>query len=76
MSDIETTTEVPAAPAPVTPKKGKAAKKPAAEKKSPKPKAEKKVPTHPPASVLVVEAVTKLNEKGGSSLQAIKKSIA
>ncbi|CAG7822365.1 unnamed protein product [Allacma fusca] len=39
-------------------------------------KAAKKAPSHPPASVLVVEAVTKLNEKGGSSLQAIKKSIS
>jgi histone H1/5 len=31
---------------------------------------------HPPTSSLVTEAIEKLNEKGGSSLQAIKKSIA
>ncbi|CAG7786922.1 unnamed protein product [Allacma fusca] len=62
MTETKTTIEAPPAPAPATPKKGKA-KKPA----------DKKVP---PASVLVIEAVTKLNEKSGSSLLAIKKFIS
>lgn len=53
----------PVAPAVASPKKAKAAK--------PRAKA-----THPPASEMVVSAITDLQEKGGSSLQAIKKYIA
>ncbi|ODM89508.1 Late histone H1 [Orchesella cincta] len=59
-------------PAAASPKKGKAAAKP----KVTKPKGEKKAAAHPSSNVMVVEAITKLNEKGGSSLQAIKKYIA
>jgi histone H1/5 len=36
----------------------------------------KKVSTHPPASQMVLSAVTTLKERHGSSLQAIKKNIA
>ncbi|XP_043468068.1 histone H1A, sperm-like [Leptopilina heterotoma] len=43
----------------------------AAKSKQPRVKA-----AHPPASEMVVAAITHLNEKGGSSLQAIKKFIA
>ena len=80
MADTEAQAAAEAAPATVTPKKGKAAaKKPAASpkpKKAPKPAGEKKAPTHPPTATLVNEAIARLNERGGSSLQAIKKSIA
>ena len=64
-----------------TPKKAAAPKAPKAPKspkapRTPKPKGERKGPTHPPTASLVTEAIGKLAEKGGSSLQAIKKSIA
>ncbi|ODM88561.1 Histone H2B.3, partial [Orchesella cincta] len=36
----------------------------------------KKAPAHPSSNAMVIEAITKLSEKGGSSLQAIKKYIA
>lgn len=63
MSD-ETAT-APATPAAATPKKKAktAAKKP------------KTAPTHPKVADMVTEAITSLKERGGSSLQAIKKHI-
>lgn len=57
----EATTTAPAAPAASTIKKAKAPKK---------------LASHPPATTMVIEAVSKLNEKKGSSLPAIKKFIA
>ena len=67
--------EVPAVevtPAPASPPKkvAKVAKSPVAAKK-PKAKA-----THPPTGEMVVAAVKTLKERGGSSLQAIKKYLA
>src|SRR5665811_1512431 len=56
-----------------TEKKGRGGKSNTTKKKVAAPK---KLASHPPANIMVVEAVTKLNEKGGSSLQAIKKHIA
>ncbi|XP_076315007.1 uncharacterized protein LOC143227446 [Tachypleus tridentatus] len=44
--------------------------------KAGKPKKLKVVPTHPKVSVMVYTAITDLKERGGSSLQAIKKYIA
>ncbi|ODM92493.1 Late histone H1 [Orchesella cincta] len=41
-----------------------------------KPKGERKSSAHPSSNAMVIEAITKLSEKGGSSLQAIKKYIA
>jgi histone H1/5 len=65
--------ETEAVAAPASPaKKGAKAKKPAGEKKA----AVKKVATHPPCAEMVPEAIKKLNEKGGSSLIAIKKYLA
>ncbi|XP_035204646.1 histone H1E-like [Stegodyphus dumicola] len=63
----EETATVSATPVAATPKKAK--------KKSPskKPKA---LPSHPKVSAMVVEAISSLKERGGSSLQAIKKHIA
>lgn len=58
-------TEVAAAPA-ATPKKTKAAK----------PKKPKTAPQHPKVSEMVNAAISTLKERGGSSLQAIKKYIA
>ncbi|XP_035205095.1 LOW QUALITY PROTEIN: histone H1E-like [Stegodyphus dumicola] len=62
----EETATVSATPVAATPKKAK---------KSPskKPKA---LPSHPKVSAMVVEAISSLKERGGSSLQAIKKHIA
>lgn len=59
------TAAVSATPAAATPKKKakSAAKKP------------KAAPTHPKVSDMVVDAITTLKERGGSSLQAIKKHI-
>lgn len=61
----EETAAVAATPAAATPKKKAkaAAKKP------------KTAPTHPKVSDMVVDAITNLKERGGSSLQAIKKHI-
>lgn len=56
-----------ATPATTTPKKSKAAAKP---------KAKKTVPSHPKTSDMVNAAIANLKERGGSSLQAIKKYIA
>lgn len=65
MSD---TASVPAAAAATTtPKKSKAAAKP---------KAKKTVPSHPKTADMVNAAIANLKERGGSSLQAIKKYIA
>ncbi|XP_035216196.1 histone H1E-like [Stegodyphus dumicola] len=62
----EETAAVSATPVAATPKKAK---------KSPskKPKA---LPSHPKVSAMIVEAISILKERGGSSLQAIKKHIA
>ncbi|XP_070498095.1 histone H1B-like [Chironomus tepperi] len=61
---------VEVAPSPVaSPAKAKKEKKP----KSDKPKNPKAPRTHPPISEMVVNAVKTLKERGGSSLQAIKK---
>ena len=57
------------APAPATP-----VKKSLAEKAAAKPKTAKAA--HPPASQMVLTAITELKERNGSSLQAIKKFIA
>lgn len=59
------TAAVSATPAAATPKKKakSAAKKP------------KAAPTHPKVSEMVIDAITSLKERGGSSLQAIKKHI-
>lgn len=62
----EETATVAATPAAATPKKSKAktaAKKP------------KTAPSHPKVADMVVDAITNLKERGGSSLQAIKKHI-
>lgn len=61
----EETAAAAAAPAAATPKKKAkaAAKKP------------KTAPTHPKVADMVVDAITALKERGGSSLQAIKKHI-
>ncbi|KAG8291291.1 hypothetical protein J6590_063924 [Homalodisca vitripennis] len=64
MADSATTAPAPAAP---TPKKAKAA----AASKKPRVK-----PAHPPTSDMVNAAIKSLKERGGSSLQAIKKYIA
>merc|ERR1712211_223965 len=56
-------TETAAAKAPKAPKKAAA-------------KAPKTKPAHPPTSVMIVNAVTALKERNGSSLPAIKKYIA
>lgn len=63
----EDTAPVSATPAATTPKK-KAAKSAA--------KKPKVLPTHPKVADMVPEAITSLKERGGSSLQAIKKHIA
>ncbi|XP_076312339.1 histone H1-like [Tachypleus tridentatus] len=44
--------------------------------KASKPKKPKVAPTHPKVSVMVNTAITDLKERGGSSLQAIRKYIA
>jgi len=62
----DTSSAQPAAPV-VTPKKSKAAAKP---------KTKKTVPSHPKTSDMVNAAIANLKERGGSSLQAIKKYIA
>ncbi|CAB3377656.1 Hypothetical predicted protein [Cloeon dipterum] len=59
-----------AAPAPASPTK---AKKPKAPKAA---GATKVVPAHPPTAQMVNAAIKNLKERGGSSLQAIKKYIA
>ncbi|XP_046685055.1 histone H1-like [Homalodisca vitripennis] len=64
MADSATTAPAPAAP---MPKKAKAA----AASKKPRVK-----PAHPPTSDMVNAAIKNLKERGGSSLQAIKKYIA
>lgn len=61
-------------PTPVTPVKEKPSKKTKGAAAGVK-KAVKK-PTHPPTSEMVTKAISDLKEKGGSSLQAIKKYIA
>ncbi|XP_055924784.1 histone H1C-like, partial [Argiope bruennichi] len=63
----EETAAAPATPATATPKK-KA--KSGATKSKPNP------PTHPKVSEMVVKSITTLKERGGSSLQAIKKHIS
>lgn len=60
-------TEAATTPATTTPKKSKAAAKP---------KAKKTVPSHPKTADMVNAAIANLKERGGSSLQAIKKYIA
>lgn len=69
MSEV---TETPAAPAETTttPKKQPKAKA-AAKPKSARPKT-----SHPPVAVMVNNAIKNLKERGGSSLQAVKKYIA
>jgi len=62
----EETAAAAAAPAAATPKK----KAKAAATKKPK-----TAPTHPKVADMVVDAITALKERGGSSLQAIKKHI-
>lgn len=49
---------------------------PAKKTKSPKAKKPKTVPTHPKVSEMVNAAISTLKERGGSSVQAIKKYIA
>lgn len=61
----EETAAVSAAPSVATPKK----KSKTAAKKA------KAAPAHPKVSEMVIEAITTLKERGGSSLQAIKKHI-
>ena len=76
MTGTETAYAVEApAPTAASSMKGRATKKAAAapklkKAKIPKPAGEKKPPTHPPTALLVNEAIGKLNERGGSSLQA------
>ncbi|XP_065207697.1 histone H1B-like [Planococcus citri] len=66
---VESTTEtVPATPVAASPKKK--TKTPAKGKAT-----AKKASTHPPTASMVNNAIKTLNERGGSSLQAIKKSI-
>lgn len=55
---------VPAAPTPKKKSKPVSAKKP------------KMAPSHPKVSEMVISAITSLKERGGSSLQAIKKHVA
>lgn len=64
MADSETTPVVATAPTQSPVKKEKKAKNPRAK------------PTHPPTSEMVNNAIKGLKERGGSSLQAIKKYIA
>jgi histone H1/5 len=64
-------TVVAAAPA-ASPAKAPKAKKP----RAPKGTAKKVIPTHPPTAQMVNAAIKNLKERGGSSLQAIKKYIA
>lgn len=45
-------------------------------KKAAAPKKAKTKPTHPPTSEMVCNAIKSLKERGGSSLQAIKKYVA
>lgn len=71
MSETAPVVASPAAEKPASPPK-KAAKSAAAAKPK-KPKAAK---THPPVADMVVNAVKTLKERGGSSLQAIKKFLA
>jgi histone H1/5 len=71
MSESTAVVEAVAPASPANKKGAKAAKKPA----SGKPRV-KKVSTHPPVAEMVVAAVTQLKERGGSSLQAIKKYLA
>jgi histone H1/5 len=59
------------ASSPANKKGAKVAKKPA----TGKPRV-KKVSTHPPVAEMVIAAITALKERGGSSLQAIKKYLA
>ncbi|KAK9503646.1 hypothetical protein O3M35_010162 [Rhynocoris fuscipes] len=68
----ETTVEQPAVEAPASPKKKPAATK----KKTGASKPAKKMATHPPTSQMVNAAIKELKERGGSSLQAIKKYIS
>jgi histone H1/5 len=63
---------VVAAPAAASPAKSPKTKKP----RAPKGTAKKVVPTHPPTAQMVNAAIKNLKERGGSSLQAIKKYIA
>ncbi|GBO28376.1 Histone H1-III [Araneus ventricosus] len=63
----EETAAVAATPAAATPKKK--AKSGAAKSKA-------NPPTHPKVSEMVVKSITTLKERGGSSLQAIKKYIS
>uniref|UniRef100_A0A1B6CN64 H15 domain-containing protein n=1 Tax=Clastoptera arizonana TaxID=38151 RepID=A0A1B6CN64_9HEMI len=67
MADTAANAAAPAA----SPKKGKAAAAAAAASKKPRVK-----PAHPPTSDMVNAAIKSLKERGGSSLQAIKKYIA
>ena len=70
MSDPATATESAPVEKPESPAK-KSAKAAAA-----KPKKAKAAKTHPPTGEMVVNAVKTLKERGGSSLQAIKKFLA
>ena len=63
----EETAAVAATPAATTPKK---------KAKSGATKAKANPPTHPKVSEMVVKSITTLKERGGSSLQAIKKHIS
>ncbi|XP_065207617.1 histone H1B-like [Planococcus citri] len=66
---VESTAEtVPATPVAASPKKKKTPVKGKA--------TAKKASTHPPTASMVNNAIKSLNERGGSSLQAIKKSIS
>ena len=62
-----------AAPASANPAPPASAKKAGAAKKAKNPRAK---PSHPPTSEMVNNAIKSLKERGGSSLQAIKKYVA
>ena len=70
MSDVAAVQEIASSPVVSTPSKRSAASKKATSKKA------RAKPAHPPTSEMVSGAIKGLKERGGSSLQAIKKYIS